>query len=70
MLEFCEAQSGIFIHGVFGDSPQDWLRWQRPLRNRKTQVRFIIFSQRATIWWKFGENRSSKYSGNWSQILI
>ena len=46
---------------------QNWLPWQRPLRNRKNWTRLRKFMQIPSIWWKDRENRSSRY---WDSLLI
>jgi len=40
---------------------QNWLPWQRPLRNRKNWTWSRKFTQISSIWWKDRENRSSRY---------
>jgi len=40
---------------------QNWLPWQRPLRNRKKLTWSRKFTQIPSIWWKDRENRSSRY---------
>jgi len=48
---------------------QNWLSWQRPLRNWKKWTWSRKFTQIPSIWWKDRENRSSRYwdSFAWSK---
>jgi len=52
--------------GHFGNFVQNWLQWQRFLRNWKKRSRSIIYEQIPIIWWNDCEIRSSGSWDNWS----
>ena len=45
---------------------QNWLPWQRPLRNWKNWTWSRKLTQIPSIWWKVRENRSSRYWDNFT----
>jgi len=48
--------------------PQNWLPWQRPLRNPKKWTGLTTFTQIPSIWWKIRENRSSRSCDSYAQF--
>jgi len=47
---------------------QNWLQWQRPLRNRKKWTWSRKFMRMPSIPWKDRENRSSRYCSRTTAI--
>jgi len=59
----------LYNKGHFADFAQNWLQWQRPLRNQKNWSRLTTFTQIPSIWWeKNPENRPNRSSDSFAQF--
>jgi len=61
----------VLNEGHFANIAQNWLPWQRPLRNQKNCSGLTTFTQTPSIWWKKNrENRSSRSWDNFAQCKV
>jgi len=62
IVKICPADREIIrLPANKSATTQNWLPWQRPLRNRKNWTWSRKFTQIPSIWWKDRENRSNRH---------